>query len=198
MKLALLAGIDNTTLILMALAALVGIAIYRMEKLHKQHRSNDVCEQYATLTEADIAAIPDGELVRAVAANLIAKQEKDGVELSRLLPLLSPGQRGVYGGWLLCNELSVRDLGAYFRSPYRRFAPMAQEGFAMVGAVQCAAVMQEACERFERQKNGEKGLAPWAEITARLQQAVQQEQPLSLFEKYIRDTPAEFADQSAT
>lgn len=188
---------DAGTWVLVALAIVVGGYLWWMERREKKAKSGP-CEQYAVLTEEVLATLPDDELVRAVAANLIAKQESDGVPLESLLPLLSPGRRGVYGVWLLCNELERRELGAYFRSPYRRFAPMAVEGFDMMGARACAAALSAACDRYERQKNGEKDLPSWEVLTAELRQALAEEQPLSLCVGYIRDNGAEFADQSAT
>lgn len=197
MKAAMFANFDSGTVVLIVLAAIVGGYLWWLDRREKKAKS-DACEQYAVLTEKTLAALPDEEIVRAVAANLVAKQQNDGTELSGLLPFLSPGRRGVYGVWLLCNELKNRGIGAFFASPFRRFAPMAAEGFAMIGAEACADLWNEACERYERQRNGEKDLPSPNELTAQLRQALEEEQPLLLCVNYIRDNLAEFIDQSAT
>ncbi len=193
MTLSMFAGFDKGTWVLIALAVAVGAYLWWLEKRDKKAHGGAV-ETYAVLTEETLAALPDEELTRAVAANVVAKQEREKTDLRVLLPFLSPGRRGVYGIWLVCNELAHRDLAAYFRSPYRRFSPWIAEGFAMVGATDCAAAWEDACTRWEQQKNGEKGLAPWGELTARMRDALQSEQPLSLCVAYIRDNAAEFTD----
>lgn len=193
MTLSMFGNFDKGTVVLMALAVIVGAYLLWLERREKKAKAG-VCEQYATLTEETLTALPDEELVRAVVANVVKKQESKQADLSVVLPFLSPGRRGVYGVWLACNELKSRDLAAYFRSPYRRFAPVIAEGFTMAGAAACAAAWDEACARYEAQKNGEKGLAPWDEYTARLRSALESEQPLSLCVTYIRDNVAEFVD----
>ncbi|MBQ6829996.1 MAG: hypothetical protein IJO59_02595 [Clostridia bacterium] len=197
MILSVFANFDKGTWVMVALAVIVGAYLWWLERRDKKAKLG-ACEQYATLTEETLAALPDGEVVRAVAANVVKKQETEKSDLAAVLPFLSPGRRGVYGIWLVCNELDTRGLDAYFRSPYRRFAPVIAEGFAMVGAAACVAAWGEACARYEAQKNGEKGLPSWDEYTARMRDAVKDEQPLSLCVAYIRDNAAEFVDQSAT
>ena len=193
MTLSMFGNFDKGTVVLIVLAVIVGAYLWWLEKREKKAK-NGACEQYATLTEETLAALSDEELVRAVAANVVAKQEKQKKDLSVLLPFLSPGRRGVYGVWLLCNELKNRDLAAFFRSPYRRFSPMVAEGLAMLCAEQCAAAWEEACARYEAQKNGEKDLASWDEYTVRLRDALKSEQPLSLCVTYIRDNIEEFVE----
>ena len=196
MRLSMFGNFDKGTVVLIVLAVIVGGYLWWLERREKKAKAG-VCEQYATLTEETLATVPDDELVRAVVANVVKKQESQKTDLSAVLPFLSPGRRGVYGVWLVCNELKERDLAAYFRSPYRRFAPVVAEGLAMLGSEDCAAAWDEACARYEAQKNGEKGLAPWDEYTARLHDALERERPLSLCVAYIRDNVAEFVDQSA-
>lgn len=193
MILSVFANFDKGTWVMVALAIIVGAYLWWLERRDKKAKT-DACETYATLTEEMLAALPDDQVVRAVAANVVAKQEQEKSDLSVLLPFLSPGRRGVYGIWLVCNELERRGLDAYFRSPYRRFAPVIAEGFVMMGAEACAAAWGEACTRYEAQRKGEKGLASWDEYTARMRDALNDEKPLSLCVAYIRDNAAEFVD----
>lgn len=186
-------NVNEGTLILVVLAGIVGVYLFYLEK-REQKAKEDACNRYVVLTAEQVDALPDEELVRAVVANVVKKQESQKADLSVLLPFLSPGRRGVYGVWLLENELARRDLATFFRSPYRRFAPVMAEGFAMLGASTCATVWDEVCARYEAQKNGEKGLASWDEYTARLRDALKDEEPLSLCVAYIRDNVAEFVD----
>lgn len=187
------ANVDAGTIVMIVLAVIIAVYLYRLEKKEKKDK-DDLCVRYAVLTRETLAAVPDEQLLRAVAANVMNKQDKDHPDLSQMLPLLSPGRCGVYSVWLVCNELQRRELKAYFRSPYRRFAEFAAEGFALIGAAACAEAMTAACDRYVREKNGEKGLPSWEALTAQLRQAIAEEQPLSLCVPYIRDNPAEFTE----
>ena len=184
---------DGGTVVMIVLAIAIAVYLYILERKGKKTK-NDPCVIYATLTEETLAALDDGEVLRAVAANITAKQTPHIPDLSRLLPLLSPGRCGVYSVWLLCHEVDTRSLEQYFRTPYRRFAPFAAEGFALIGAEACAAATEAACDWYERKKNGDKDLPSPDDLTAALRRAVEEEQPLSLCVQYIRAFPAEFVD----
>ncbi len=187
--LSMFSRVDSGTVLMMLAAAAIGMYLFVLERREKQSKAADALKQYAVLTEATLAALPDEELVRAVAANLMNKQDAKHPDLSVLLPQLSFGRCGVYSVWLVCHELEKRELSAYFRSPYRRFAGFAAEGFAMVGATACAEAMAAAITAY-----GQKEAARFAQLTAQLRQAIQTEQPLSLCVPYIRDNPHEFTD----
>ena len=185
--------VDGGTVVMIVLAIAIAVYLFILERKGKKSK-DDPCVTYATLSEETIAALDDGEVLRAVAANITAKQTPQFPDLSRLLPLLSPGRCGVYSVWLVCHELEKRTVEQYFRSPYRRFAPFAAEGFALIGAEACAAAAEAACDWYERKKNGDKDLPSADELTANLRRAIEEEQPLSLCVRYIRDFPAEFVD----
>lgn len=185
--------VDSGTIIMIVLAIAIAVYLYVLERKSKKSK-DDPCLTYAVLTEDTLAALDDGEVLRAVAANLTAKQTAQTPDLSLLLPLLSPGRCGVYSVWLLCHELDTRSLSAYFRTPYRRFAPFAADGFALIGADACAAAMEAACDWYEAKKNGDKDRPSPDDLTAELRRAIEQEQPLSLCVQYIRAFPAEFVD----
>jgi hypothetical protein len=195
MVLSIFGNMDPEIPVMILLAAVIAVYLYVSERRSKK-ASDDLCKTYAVLTEEMLAGLSDEELLRAVAANLMNKQDRQHPDLSLTLPLLSPGRCGVYSVWLVCHEIRQSDLKGYFRSPYRRFSEFAAQGFALIGAQNCAAAMTDACERYQKQKNGEKELPPWDSFTARLRQAVEEEQPLSLCVRYIRDNPAEFTDPS--
>ncbi len=194
MTVSIFAGVDTGTVVMIVLAVIIGVYLHVLERKQKKG-DTDVCARYARLTEEHLAALDDEELVRAVAANLTAKQDRQHPDLSLVLPLLSPGRCGVYSVWLVVNELARRELKGYFRSPYRRFAAFAAEGFSLIGATVCAEAMTAACKRYEREKNGEKELPSWEMLTDELRQAITAEQPLARCAAYIRDNTAEFVDR---
>lgn len=186
---AMFSRFDGGTWVMILLAIVIGGYLWYLERREKGGKAADLLKQYAVLTEEGLAAIPDDQLVRAVAANLTAKQDTKHPDLSVLLPQLSFGRCGVYSVWLVCHEMEKRDLAAYFRSPYRRFAGYAAEGFEAVGATACAAAMTAACEAYEKKET-----APLKDLTDALRKAIQTEQPLSLCVTYIRDNALEFVD----
>lgn len=195
MTLSIVANIDGGTIVMIVLAAIIAIYLYFLEKKEKNDGASALCKRYETLTENTLAEIPDEDLLQAVAANLMNKQDRKHPDLSVTLPLLSPGRCGVYSVWLVCHELEKRDLGAYFATPYRRFAELAAVGFELIGATACATAMGTACERYQDQKAKEKKeLSSWKDLTEQLRQAIEAEQPFARCVEYIRDNPAEFVD----
>lgn len=193
MTASIFANVDAGTIVMAVLAVIIALYLWYLNRKEKQ-AADDPCVKYAVLTEETLAALPDGEVVNAVAANLMGKQDKAHPDLSVILPQLSHGRCGVYSVWLMCHELEKRDLKAYFRSPYRRFAAFAADGFSLIGAEACAAAMTAACEQWEAQKAAKKEPPAWDQLTAQLRQAIRDEQPLSLCVTYIRDNTAEFTD----
>ena len=194
MTLSMFANFDAGTVVMIVLAVIIGLYLLILER-RETKEDGSLLKQYAVLTADMLDAIPDGELVRAVAANLMNKQDRRHPDLSATLPLLSPGRCGVYSLWLVCHELEQRDLNTYFRTPYRRFASLAATGFSLVGAGRCAAAMTDACEHYAAQKAGKQTELPsWDDLTAVLRQAIREEQPLTLCVSYIRDNKEEFVD----
>lgn len=193
MTAALLLRIDASTVVMIVLAMVIAAYLFVLERREKKAK-DDPCVTYATLSEETLADLNDGEVLRAVAANLTAKQDRQHPDLSLVLPFLSPGRCGVYSVWLLCHELEKHTVATYFRTPYRRFAAYAAEGFALIGANACATAMQAACDWYESKKNGDKDRPSPDQLTDALRRAIQEEQPLSLCVTYIRTFPAEFVD----
>ncbi len=163
---------DVGTLVMIVLAVIIGIYLHRLDKKEKSDPLAALCKQYRMLSAQTLAAIPDGELVRAVVANVMAKTDRHHPDVYHLIPLLSHGRIAVYSVWLICHELEIADLDALLRSPSGRFLESATDGFALIGAEACAAAEDETA----------------------LRAAIVAEQPLALCVAYIRDNPDEFID----
>lgn len=163
---------DAGTLAMIVLAVVIGIYLHRLEKKEKSDPLAALYKQYRTLSAETLAAIPDGELVRAVVANIMAKTDRRHPDVYHLIPLLSHGKVAVYSVWLICHELEIGDMDALLRSPSGRFLEWATDGFSLIGAAACAAAEDEAA----------------------LRAAIATEQPLALCVTYIRDNPNEFID----
>ena len=171
-------GID--TVIMIVLAAIIGIYLYRLEKKEKSDPLAALCKDCANLSADRLLKTSDDELVRTIIANILSKTDKRRPDVSQILPSLSYGQIAVYAVWLVCHELESADVDALLRSPSAYFVDMAAEGFALIGAEQCADTLICAVE--------EPGTEP------ALRDAIATEQPLSLCVAYIRKFPEEFTD----
>ena len=187
-------NVNTGTIVMAVLAVLIAAYLLYLERKEKSDPTVALCKQYETLTVERLAAIPDEELLTAVTANLLGKQDRRHPDLSVTLPLLSPGRCGVYSVWLVCHELEKGELGAFFGSPSRRFGELAATGFDLVGADACAAAMQAAVEAYVTHPKKQRGQVPWDTLTVQLRQAVEAEHPLGLCVQYIRDNPEQFAD----
>ena len=165
---------------------LVAIAIYLylkwLDKNEKSGKTAALYEQYQTLTADTLSALPDEELVRAVVANLLARNTDLYVESA----VLSHGRTAVYSVWLMCNEIETADFEK-LSATSRRFADMATNGFHLLGAEACAAALQTLVTAF-----ADGTLTP--ELSAHLRDAVQAEQPLERCAAYIRENIEEFCD----
>lgn len=166
-------GID--TVVMIGLAAGIGAYLYRLEKKEKSDPFAALYKQYKTLSSDTLQTLSDDEIVRAVAVNVMAKTDRRHPDVYHLLPLLSHGQAAVYSVWLLCNELKTADLKTMLNSATGRFLSAAADGFALIGAENCAAALAEE--------------TPDETV---LRDAIAAEKPLSLCAAYIRDNMAEF------
>ncbi len=177
------------TLVLIAIAALIAAYLYYLEKKPKKTSASALCKTYAVLTEETLAALPDGELTRAVVANIMAKHDKKHPDPLSLLPTLTGGQGAVYTVWLLCHELEKRGFDTFFRSPSKRFAEPAADGLASIGATNTAAALRAAMRAADEET------APlWEAVTTVFHEAETAEQPLALCVRYIREHTDEFID----
>lgn len=178
------------TLVLIALAAVIAVYLYVLEKRTKSDTAAALCKKYAVMTEQLLSSVPDAELVRAVVANVMNKQDKRRPDVADQLPLLSRGRAAVYSVWLLCEETREQSLDVFFASPSRRFAEPAAHGFERIGALNCATALRTALRSYD--EKAEKPL--WDAVTTVFSEAIASENPLSLCVAYIRENPDEFVD----
>lgn len=167
------------TLLMIVLAAIIGIYLYRLDKKEKSDPLVALYKQYSTLTADTLAATPDDELVNAVAANIMAKTNRLHPDVYSLIPVLSHGQVAVYCVWILCHELETTDMASLLRSPSVRFAESAAAGFSLIGADLCVDALLAAME---------------SQDASALQETIADQKPLSLCAAYIRENPNEFVD----
>lgn len=181
---------SGSTPLWIVLTIILGVYLYVTDKKKKSDTAAALCKRYARLTPETLNALPDEELVRAVIANVMAKQDLRHPDPTALLPLLSRGRAAVYSVWLLCHELETQDFEALFRSPSRRLAEPAADGLEHLGASNSATALRAALRAAEDDTR-----APlWEAVTTVFREAVNAEQPLTLCMEYIRENPDEFTD----
>lgn len=179
-----------STLIAIVAAIAIALYLYFLDKRTKSDEAAALCKKYAKMTEDLLAATPDEEVVRAVVANLMNKQDKRRPDAAAQLPLLSRGRAAVYSVWLLCHELESQDFTAVFRSPSRRFVDPAVDGFERIGASNTATALRAAIKALDEDES-----APLLEaVTTVFREAMASEKPLEMCVQYIRDNPDEFID----
>ena len=182
---------DNGTvfgLALLILAALIiGVYLWASKRRSPSGNADRLQETYRVMTRPLLDAVPDGELVDAVAANLLAKLDKRRPDAYKTIPVLSRGRCAVYSVWMTVHELESAGLAAYLSSPSGQFVSLAADGCELVGAPACAAVLREAAARPLSQEEA-------GALQARFLEAAKQEQPLDGCLSYIRDNHGEFVD----
>ncbi len=182
--------LEPGTLVLIALALLIAAYLVFLGKREKSDKTAALCKTYAVMTEDLLASVPDDEVVHAVIANLISKQDKKRPDPASQLPLLSRGRSAVYSVWLLCHELEKQEFDAFFRSPSARFADPAVDGLERIGATNSATALRAAIRTAEDETES----PLWEAVTTVFREAVAAEQPFKLCVQYIRDNPDEFVD----
>ncbi len=171
------------TLLMIGLAAVIGFYLHKLEKKEKSDTSAALSESYKHLSAEMLCSLSDVDIVRAVAANLLAKTDRRHPDVYHLFPMLSHGRMAVYSVWLICQELATTDLPTLLTTPTTRFIESAAEGFAWIGADACATALLAAVNAPEDE----------ACCTA-LYAAIADEQPLILCATYIREHLSEFTD----
>lgn len=180
--------LDPSTLIAIAAVIVIAVYLYFLDKKAKSDPVAALCKTYAVMTRDLLDATADEDLVRAVAANILSKQDKKHPDPALQLPLLSPGRAAVYSVFLLCRELETQDFGKLIKSPSYRYADTAADGLECIGATNSATALRAAIRSVDDP-------APlWEAVTTVLREAVAEEQPLSLCVQYIRANPDEFVD----
>ena len=173
-------------LVLVFMALLVGLYLWGNSRKDRLENKEDLATVYMRLDEKTLSEIEDDQLVKAVAANLMAKLDKRHPDAYATIPLLSHGRCMVYSVWLLCNELDAAGFEELFSSPSGEFTELAADALEELGAPHCSQVLRKAMAAHTP--------AELAELHADFLEGVEAEQPLTLCRNYIRDNPGEFVD----
>lgn len=173
-----LGGVKTVILVIIAIA----VALY-LRRLSRQEKK----EKTAPLPSAEeLAALPDKELVDAVVRDLLSRQEPGednplvsrAVSCYRSVPLWSNGQVNLFSVWLTVRELAATTFDG-LRGDSVSFLPLAEEGFAQIGAPLCQAAVHDRDDgAFEA--------------------AVAAEDPIALCAAYVRDNMDMFAAEGRT
>lgn len=174
--------------VLVALAAVVGAYLWHLEKKIRATKADRLTQTYRELTAETLASLSDEELLPAVVANLMAKQDEKQPDPYFALSQLSPSRAAVYRVWLVCRETENGGFAALFRPKTRLIAEAAAEDLITVGAVQCGEALAAAFEAVPM------GGSPAEGAEETFVAACESEGPLSLCVAYIRENPEEFAD----
>ena len=183
-------GVVESNLVRMAILVVAMLVVfYFLNKLIKtddDRRAARLQRQYAVLDRQTLDALPDDEVVEAVVANLMAKQDKKRPDPYHTLPLLSRGRLAVYSVWLIDHELQADSFETCFQGPSAPFCEFAADGMELFGAVACATAVRGALEA-----ESEEALA---ELHADYIEAAEQENLTDKCIGYIRQNPDEFVD----
>lgn len=180
-------GMGYYLLVLVFMALLVALYIWGSSRKDKGSRGDDLQARYKEMDREKLDALPDEELVNAVAANLMGKLDSRKPDAYRTIPLLSHGRCLVYSIWLICHELDEAGFEELFASPSADFIELAADGLQELGALRCATALRGAMDN-----NAEE--AALADLHADFLEAAVDENPLSLCVGYIRDNPDQFVD----
>lgn len=180
----------SDTMIRAAVALLlIGVILIIMNRIFTKGqgpRSEQLQKKYAKMTRETLDAIPDAELIEAVVANIMAKQDPKNPQPYYMLPMLSRGRAAVYSIWLVNCELQGNGFDMLLHGPSAPFCEPARDGFILLGAEKCAGALADAAELTE-----EHDLAVCHD---RYLDAAEEETPLLRCVTYIRDNPNEFID----
>lgn len=170
------------TIFLIIAAAVCYILIRRIGKDKKDDsRAAKLMKKYATLTEENLAATPDEELVEAVVAHVLSRAaESRRPDPAAELAGMPQPYTIVYSIWTVCKELARGDYKALTHTATREMVDPAVDGLPVVGAPATAAALTALRDAY-----GEK--ADTAEAEKAFHVAVEQECPLTLCAAYIRD-----------
>ncbi len=178
-------------LILVFMAALVGLYLWGNRHKDADSRAARLGRLYKTLDEDTLASIPDEDLVDAVVANLLEKQDRRRPDPYHTIPLLSRGRAAVYSVWLLCKELDEGSFEDLYASASSVFDELAADGMDLIGAPRCGTALREAKEQIADMEGNAETLA---QLHADFLEAAEEEKPLDRCVEYIRANPREFID----
>lgn len=167
--------------------AVVVLYIWGSRYKGKDSRAEMLQRKYGVLQRETLDAIPDEELVEAVAANVMAKVDKRRPNLDAVLAQISHGRCAVYCVWILCKELDEVSFEELLAGPTGQYLELAADGLDAVGAVGCAAAARGALDAETEEER--------AELHADFLEQAEAEKPLEKCVEYIRDNPEEFVDE---
>ena len=170
------------TILLIIAAAVCYILIRRMGKdKHDDSRAAKLMKKYATLTEENLAATPDEELVEAVVANVLSyAAENRRPDPAAELAVMPQPFTVVYSIWAVCKELARGTYGALLRTATKEMVDPAVDGLPVIGAPATAAALAALRDTHAAKEDT-------ADAEKAFHVAVEQECPLALCATYIRD-----------
>ena len=170
------------TILLIIAAAVCYILIRRMGKDKKDDsRAAKLREKYATLTEENLSATPDEELVEAVVANVLSHAaENRRPDPAAELAVMPQPFTVVYSIWAVCKELARGTYGALLRTATKEMVDHAVDGLPVIGAPATAAALAALRDAHAAKEDT-------ADAEKAFHVAVEQECPLTLCATYIRD-----------
>ncbi len=177
-------------LILFLLMALVLFLMNHRFKSEQEKKADAMQKKYKDMTKELLDETPDNELMDAVAANLMAKLDKQTPDPYHTFALLSPGRNQIYAVWVILNEMKNGGTFQYLlASSSAPFCEPAADGMNRIGAVKCEAAIREALSvEDEWEKLGE--------CNEQFFSALEEESPKDLCVQYIRENTSEFLDDT--
>ena len=144
-------------------------------------RAGKLMKKYATLTEENLAATADEELVEAVVCHVLSRAEDSHrPNPAKELAGLPQPFTVVYSIWAVCKEMSRGDYTALTHTATRHLVQEAIDALPLVGAPMTAAALT-ALRDIHTAKEDD------TEAHTEFHRAVEQECPLALCVTYIRD-----------
>lgn len=184
-------GVVESNLIRIAILVVAMLVVFyflnRFVKTDDDRRSARLQRQYARLDRKTLDAVPDGEVVEAVVANLMAKQDKKRPDPYHTLPQLSRGRLAIYSVWLIDHELQAGSFETCLEGPSAPFCEFAADGMELLGASGCAKAVRSALQTRSEEE--------LAELHADYLEAAEQELLSGKCIDYIRQNPDEFVDE---
>ena len=176
--------------LILVVAGLILVAANIGKGRGRNTRANRLMKQYAALTPALFAAIPEEELVDAMVSHVLAKtaatRRADPVQM---LTQMDHAFTVVYSIWAVCKEMAVSDFVGLMSTATKQLVEPAIQALQSIGAPLCAASLQML---WQAHADG----TDYEQEQQAFRRAVAQECPLSLCETYIRDHAASFTGET--
>ena len=172
-----------TETLLLVVAALACYLLLRRMKNPKndESRAAQLMKKYAVLTEENLAATPDEELVEAVIGHVLSRAaEAHHPNPAKELAALPQPFTGVYSTWAVCKEMARGDYKALTHTATRHLVDAAVDALPVVGATATAQALTALRDAYADKQDVE-------ELEKAFHRAVESECPLTLCAGYIRD-----------